>query len=178
MVDKVINADRYLQYENELIEKLKNTTDKIKNTCIEDKYLGQNLPIARNKSYVRKFITQGTKTFLFIGMDPNIDSCGQTSVPFGEIGIVKNWMGVDPKKMENFPPGFKIKDETDSEGYTKFYKYFMEEKVRAEDFFRDSFVINFSPALFIDTKEKRKYRSLYNLSVSENIKFLSIQLTV
>lgn len=46
-----------------------------------------------HESYMRRFVNS-TKRTLFLGMNPGPWGMAQTGVPFGEIGAVRDWMGI------------------------------------------------------------------------------------
>jgi len=48
------------------------------------------------EAYLERFARQGIEA-LFIGMNPGPFGMAQTGVPFGEVGLVKEWLGIDVK---------------------------------------------------------------------------------
>lgn len=107
-----------------------------------------------HRSYLRKFACSQKKV-LFMGMNPGPFGMAQTGVPFGEISMVRNWMGIEesiskPKKMHPKRPvdGFACK-RSEVSGY-RFWSLFAELYPAASDFFADHFVCNYCPLSFME----------------------------
>ena len=49
---------------------------------------------AAHRIYVERFATTRKKT-LFLGMNPGPFGMAQTGVPFGEVAMVRDWMGIE-----------------------------------------------------------------------------------
>ena len=47
-----------------------------------------------HSEYLKRYVHKGAKAF-FLGMNPGPFGMMQTGVPFGEVGFVKTWMGIE-----------------------------------------------------------------------------------
>ncbi len=116
-------------------------------------YLSTEYAWDRHRDYLEKF-GSGRKKTLMLGMNPGPWGMAQTGVPFGEISLVRDWMGISGsvEKPENEHPkrpvlGF---DCTRSEVSGKrLWGLFSEKFPEAEDFFRDHFVSNYCPLVWM-----------------------------
>jgi single-strand selective monofunctional uracil DNA glycosylase len=113
---------------------------------------------AAYRSYVERF-AGAPKRVMLLGMNPGPWGMAQTGVPFGEILAVRDWMGIEEqvRKPEREHPrrpvmGFSV---TRSEVSGKRLWGLMKQRFGdAEIFFRDHFVGNFCPLLFLDREGK------------------------
>ena len=105
------------------------------------------------ESYLKKF-GNSKKRVLMLGMNPGPYGMAQTGVPFGEIALVRDWMGLSPKigKPANEHPKRPItgmdcpKSEVSGR---RLWGLFSEKFPKAEDFFKDHLVINFCPLIWM-----------------------------
>lgn len=116
-------------------------------------YLTVDYAAAGYEGYLEKY-GNTQKKVLMLGMNPGPYGMAQTGVPFGEIGLVRDWMGLSPKigRPENEHPKRKISgmDCPKSEVSGKrLWGYFSEVFPRAEDFFADHLVINYCPLIWM-----------------------------
>jgi single-strand selective monofunctional uracil DNA glycosylase len=103
--------------------------------------------------YLRRF-GAGPKKVLFLGMNPGPFGMMQTGVPFGEIGAVRDWMGIDapvarPEREHPARPitGFAC---TRSEVSGKrLWGLFARRFGTPERFFAEHFVVNYCPLVFL-----------------------------
>ncbi|MFO7850709.1 MAG: uracil-DNA glycosylase family protein [Spirochaetia bacterium] len=101
----------------------------------------------------------GNKQVLFVGMNPGPWGMAQTGIPFGEINSVKEWLGIEgkvdspPREHPNRPiRGF---DCTRSEVSGRRLWGLMQERfITADAFFRDHFVVNYCPLVFMEETGK------------------------
>ena len=95
------------------------------------------------------------KAVLFLGMNPGPWGMAQTGVPFGEVSLVRDWLGIEedvdsprishPKRPVD---GFEC---TRSEVSGRRLWSLMKERFgAAEEFFRDHFVANYCPLVFLE----------------------------
>lgn len=107
-----------------------------------------------NEIYLRRF-GNNRKKIVFIGMNPGPFGMVQCGVPFGEIGAVRDWMGIsgpvgrpareNPKRpIEGFDC---VRSEVSGR---RLWGLFQERFISAEVFFRDHFVVNYCPLAFFD----------------------------
>ena len=109
---------------------------------------------APHELYLRRF-GNGRKRVVFIGMNPGPFGMVQCGVPFGEIGAVRDWMGIDAKvgKPASENPkrpveGFAC---TRSEvSGRRLWGLFQQRFASAEAFFAEHFVANYCPLAFFD----------------------------
>ena len=96
----------------------------------------------------------GKKKVLFLGMNPGPWGMAQTGVPFGEIAAVRDWMGItgkvakpDPEHPKRPILGFHC---TQSEvSGRRLWGHFADRFPRAADFFKDHFVANYCPLVWM-----------------------------
>ncbi|XP_046483816.1 single-strand selective monofunctional uracil DNA glycosylase [Neodiprion pinetum] len=106
--------------------------------------------------YVRKYC-QTTKKILFLGMNPGPWGMTQTGVPFGEVKMVRDWLGLSGcigKPVREQPDrkvtGFAC---TRSEiSGRRFWGLFKDVCQTPENFFRHSYLHNYCPIALMDTK--------------------------
>jgi len=105
-------------------------------------------------SYLSKY-SSGKKKAIFLGMNPGPWGMAQTGIPFGEVRMVRDWLGIKQKvlKPKNENPkrpilGFDCnRSEVSGARLWGFFKNHFEQ---AEDFFENFFVLNYCPLLFFD----------------------------
>ncbi len=103
--------------------------------------------------YLKRYAASPKKN-IFLGMNPGPFGMAQTGVPFGEIDAVKNWLHIEApvSKPEHTHPkrpvdGFAC---TRSEvSGRRLWGLFKEEFGAAENFFRDNFVVNYCPLVWM-----------------------------
>ena len=113
---------------------------------------------AAYRRYLERF-ADTPKRVMLLGMNPGPWGMAQTGVPFGEILAVREWMGIEeqvrrPKREHPRRPvmGFTV---TRSEVSGKRLWGLMKQRFgSAEMFFRDHFVGNYCPLLFLDRDGK------------------------
>ena len=108
---------------------------------------------APHEVYLRRF-GAGRKRVVFLGMNPGPFGMAQTGVPFGEVASVRDWMGIDepvgkpdpehPKRpVEGFACG---RSEVSGR---RLWGLFAEKFPQAPAFFRDHFVLNYCPLVWM-----------------------------
>lgn len=108
-----------------------------------------------HEQYLRKFAT-GQRRVVLLGMNPGPFGMAQTGVPFGEIAAVRDWMGIQSqidKPAHEHPKrpvqGFAC-ERAEVSG-RRLWGLFAERFSTADAFFRDHFVLNFCPLVFMDS---------------------------
>lgn len=103
--------------------------------------------------YVARF-GGSTKEVVFVGMNPGPFGMGQTGVPFGEVGYVRDWMKLSgtisvPKRTHPKRPieGFAC-SRSEVSG-RRLWGAFAKTFPRADDFFARAYVVNYCPLLFL-----------------------------
>ena len=112
----------------------------------------------------------GQKKVVFLGMNPGPYGMAQTGVPFGEIPAVRAWMGLrgevkkpNPEHPKRPVDGLECaKSEVSGR---RLWGLFAEKFPEAHDFFKDHFVANYCPLVFME--ESGKNRTPDKLVVSE-----------
>lgn len=103
--------------------------------------------------YLRRFAA-GKKRVLFLGMNPGPFGMAQTGVPFGEIPAVRDWMGIEAEvgKPEAEHPKRPVEGFACSRSEVsgrRLWGLFAERFGTAEAFFRDHFVLNYCPLVWM-----------------------------
>ncbi len=109
-------------------------------------------------NYLERF-AQGSKTVFFLGMNPGPWGMAQTGIPFGEIQAVKEWMKIEgeihsPSAVHPKRPvtGW---DTTRSEvSGRRLWGLFSERYGSPCEFFKDNFVGNYCPLVFMEESGK------------------------
>lgn len=113
-----------------------------------------------HKQYIEKFANTPKKV-LFMGMNPGPFGMAQTGIPFGEIAMVRDWMGLSgrvdqPLKMhpKRIIEGFDCpKSEVSGRRLWGFFKdYFL----TADLFFENHFVLNYCPLVFMESTGRNR----------------------
>jgi single-strand selective monofunctional uracil DNA glycosylase len=101
------------------------------------------------------------KRVVFLGMNPGPWGMAQTGVPFGEVDAVKGWLGIEseiakPALEHPMRPveGFQC---TRSEvSGRRLWGFFKERFGLAEHFFKDHFVANYCPLVFMEESGRNR----------------------
>ena len=114
--------------------------------------------------------SQGKKEVVFLGMNPGPYGMAQTGVPFGEINAVRDWMGLngtvgkpEPEHPKRLVEGLDCK-KSEVSG-RRLWGLFAERFGSQEAFFKDHFVANYCPLVFME--EGGKNRTPDKLPVEE-----------
>jgi single-strand selective monofunctional uracil DNA glycosylase len=92
---------------------------------------------------------------IFVGMNPGPWGMAQTGVPFGEIDLVRNWLGIEGKvlKPPREHPGKRVDGfscQRSEVSGRRLWGLFREIFGTPEKFFQRFFVANYCPLLFLD----------------------------
>ncbi|XP_020840288.1 single-strand selective monofunctional uracil DNA glycosylase isoform X1 [Phascolarctos cinereus] len=106
-----------------------------------------------HQNYVTRYC-QGPKEVLFLGMNPGPFGMAQTGVPFGEVSVVRDWLGIVGTVLT--PPQEHPKrrvlglncPQSEVSG-ARFWGFFRGLCGQPETFFRHCFVHNLCPLLFL-----------------------------
>ena len=108
-----------------------------------------------HKLYI-KLAGAAPKKVIFLGMNPGPWGMAQTGIPFGEISSVRNWLGIEAAVDK---PG-REHPKRPIEGFAcarsevsgrRLWGLFRERFRTPERFFRDHFVANYCPLVFMDS---------------------------
>ncbi len=109
--------------------------------------------IAPHLQYLQRYGT-GKKRTLFLGMNPGPWGMVQTGVPFGEVSFVRDWLEINahvaqPTQVHPKRPiqGFDCQ-RTEVSGL-RFWGLMAERFPDVNDFFSDSFVVNYCPLVWM-----------------------------
>jgi single-strand selective monofunctional uracil DNA glycosylase len=113
-----------------------------------------------HEEYVRRY-GSSHKRVLFLGMNPGPFGMAQTGVPFGEIAAVRDWMGIQPAvdKPANEHPARRVEgfDCPRSEvSGRRLWGLFARRFPRADEFFREHFVVNYCPLAFMEERGRNR----------------------
>lgn len=116
-------------------------------------YLPTEYAWDRHCEYLQKY-GGGSKKVIMLGMNPGPWGMAQTGIPFGEIPSVRDWMGISGSvdKPENEHPKRPVEgfDCSRSEvSGRRLWGLFAEKFPNATDFFRDHFVANYCPLVWM-----------------------------
>lgn len=105
-------------------------------------------------SYLKKYAATKKKVVM-MGMNPGPFGMAQTGVPFGEIAAVRDWMKikepVDKPASEHPKRPIEGFDCTKSEvSGRRLWGLFAEQHPNPKDFFRQHFVLNYCPLVFME----------------------------
>ena len=115
---------------------------------------------APHEAYLRRF-GDSRKKVVLVGMNPGPWGMTQTGVPFGEIAAVRDWMGIHEPvgKPENEHPkrrvvGFDCQ-QSEVSG-RRLWGLFKERFGSAGAFFKDHFVANYCPLVFMENSGRNR----------------------
>lgn len=146
-------SEKFLSLEWELSTRLRSIEFK---SPVEYVYNPIEYAFDVHAKYVRKYC-HGTKKVLFLGMNPGPWGMAQTGVPFGEVGVVRDWLqlhGFVGKPMREQPDrkitGFNCA-RSEISG-RRFWAMVKELCNTPDNFFRYSFLHNYCPISLMDSK--------------------------
>lgn len=115
---------------------------------------------AGHRNYLERH-AHSTKRILFLGMNPGPFGMAQTGVPFGEVSLVRDWVGVKArihKPVHEHPKrrieGFDcLRSEVSGRRLWGLFKQRFES---ATAFFEDHFVANYCPLVFMEASGRNR----------------------
>ncbi len=115
---------------------------------------------AAHEQYLRLH-AMGKKRVVFLGMNPGPFGMAQCGVPFGEIALVRDWVGVEAPVEQ--PPVVHPKRPIEGFACTRsevsgrrLWGAFKERFSTAAAFFEDHFVANYCPLVFMEASGKNR----------------------
>lgn len=113
-----------------------------------------------HRSYLMQH-ANSKKKVIFMGMNPGPFGMAQTGVPFGEISLVRDWVGVEETILppENSHPKRPIEGfacQRSEVSGRRFWGMFSEQYADSADFFADHFVVNYCPLVFMEESGKNR----------------------
>lgn len=115
---------------------------------------------AGHAAYLQRYAS-APKRVIFLGMNPGPYGMAQTGVPFGEIGLVRDWLGIETPIEQPSEPhpkrpvdGFAC---TRSEvSGRRLWGCFQARFGRPEAFFAEHFVANYCPLVFMEASGRNR----------------------
>jgi single-strand selective monofunctional uracil DNA glycosylase len=111
--------------------------------------------------YLDRYVDGPPGRSLLLGMNPGPWGMAQTGVPFGEVALVRDWLGIEgpvgqPSLCHPARPvdGFACR-RSEVSG-RRLWSLFAERYPRAEDFARDFVVINYCPLVFMEESGRNR----------------------
>ena len=118
----------------------------------------------------------GPKEAVLVGMNPGPFGMGQTGVPFGDVGFVRDWMGIEapvarPPNEHPKRPVLGFECERSEVSGSRLWGWAKERFGTPERFFSRFLVINYCPLLFMESTGRN--RTPDKLSAAERLALLS-----
>jgi len=103
----------------------------------------------------------GSKEVVLVGMNPGPFGMGQTGVPFGDVGFVRDWMGIKapvarPRDEHPKRPVLGFECERSEVSGSRLWGWARERFATPERFFSRFFVVNYCPLLFIEATGRNR----------------------
>lgn len=122
-----------------------------------------------HKMYLERFGSK-PKEVVFLGMNPGPWGMAQTGVPFGEIGAVRDWLGIEasverPEREHPARPITGFDCHRSEVSGSRLWGWARERYVTPDRFFRRFFVANYCPLMFLE--ESGRNRTPDRLPVAE-----------
>jgi len=142
-------------------QKLSQAVEKLSFTePITHVYNPLNYAWAGHKSYLKQHAASFKKV-VFIGMNPGPFGMAQTGVPFGEIKLIRDWVGIhmpiDKPPVEHPKrPIHGFDCERSEVSGRRLWGLFREHFETAEAFFSDHFVANYCPLVFMEASGRNR----------------------
>jgi single-strand selective monofunctional uracil DNA glycosylase len=115
---------------------------------------------AAHERYLRQW-GSGRKRVVFLGMNPGPWGMAQVGVPFGEIGLVRDWLGIDcpvgkpdPEHPKRPITGFDCQ-RSEVSG-RRFWGLMRDRFGSADAFFAEHFVLNYCPLVFMEASGRNR----------------------
>ena len=115
---------------------------------------------APHTEYLRRFAS-GPKEALFVGMNPGPFGMAQTGVPFGDVGMVRDWMGIEapvgrPDREHSKRPVLGFDCARSEVSGTRLWGWARERFGSPEAFFSRFFVWNYCPLCFLEESGRNR----------------------
>lgn len=115
---------------------------------------------APHRQYLRRY-ADTPKRVVYLGMNPGPWGMAQTGVPFGEVSLVRDWLGIeaevrhpDPEHPKRPIEGFACKRSEVSGA--RLWGALRERHGSAERFFAEHFIANYCPLVFMEHSGKNR----------------------
>ncbi len=115
---------------------------------------------APHAEYLRRFAS-GRKEVLFVGMNPGPFGMAQTGVPFGDVSMVRDWMGIEgpvgkPEPEHPKRPVLGFDCERSEVSGTRLWGWVRDRFGSPEKFFKRFFVWNYCPLCFLEASGRNR----------------------
>ena len=115
---------------------------------------------APHAEYLRRFAS-GRKEVLFVGMNPGPFGMAQTGVPFGDVSMVRDWMGIEaavgrPDSEHPKRPVLGFSCERSEVSGTRLWGWVRDRFGSPEKFFERFFVWNYCPLCFLEASGRNR----------------------
>ncbi len=115
---------------------------------------------AGHRAYVRRF-AGGRKKIVLLGMNPGPFGMAQTGVPFGEIGQVRDWLGIEekirrPKREHPKRPILGFECTRSEVSGTRLWGAIADHWRTPERFFSDHYIANYCPLMFMEESGRNR----------------------
>jgi single-strand selective monofunctional uracil DNA glycosylase len=129
-----------------------------------------------HENFLKRF-GEGRKEVVFLGMNPGPWGMAQTGVPFGEVGIVRDWLQIDepvgrPEQEHPVKPVTGMDCTRSEVSGRRLWGLFREKAGTPDAFFSRFFVLNYCPLLFLE--ETGRNRTPAQLPAAERRQIMSI----
>lgn len=125
-------------------------------------YVYNPLDYARepHEEYLRRF-GERTGRVVLLGMNPGPFGMAQTGVPFGEVNLVRDWMGIDgtirsPKKTHPKRPVEGFSCSRSEVSGARLWGWAKDRFGTPEKFFERFFVVNYCPLAFVEESGRNR----------------------
>jgi single-strand selective monofunctional uracil DNA glycosylase len=113
-----------------------------------------------HERYLRRF-GEGKKEVVLVGMNPGPFGMAQTGVPFGDVGFVRDWMGIEAKVERPTPehpkrPVLGFSCERSEVSGSRLWGWAKERFGEPEAFFARFFVLNYCPLVFLESTGRNR----------------------
>lgn len=103
----------------------------------------------------------GPKRFVLLGMNPGPFGMAQTGVPFGDVGMARDWLGISGKVECPHPehprrPVLGFDCPRSEVSGTRLWGWARQRFETPERFFADFFVVNYCPLVFVEESGKNR----------------------
>jgi single-strand selective monofunctional uracil DNA glycosylase len=113
-----------------------------------------------HNEYVKRFAAQ-TKRVIFLGMNPGPYGMSQTGVPFGEVGWVRDWLGIEHKVGKPSPehpkrPVLGFECQRSEVSGSRLWSTIAEHYETPEAFFASHYIANYCPLVFMEESGRNR----------------------
>jgi single-strand selective monofunctional uracil DNA glycosylase len=113
-----------------------------------------------HEAYLTRY-GQGAKRYVLLGMNPGPFGMAQTGVPFGEVSMVRDWLGITGKVKRPDPehprrPVFGFDCTRSEVSGARLWGWAKQRFETPERFFEDFFVVNYCPLAFLEESGKNR----------------------